>query len=106
VTDNILLALQAVLVERKNAQADSSYVAKLYAAGDDKILKKLGEEAVECIIAAKGGQREEIIHETADLWFHVLVMLAHHNIRVEDITAELQRRFGRSGIEEKAARKP
>ena len=71
----------------------------------DAILKKVGEEAAETIIAAKNGDRGQIIHETADLWFHTLVMLSHQGLSSEDVLAELERRFGTSGIEEKAARK-
>jgi phosphoribosyl-ATP pyrophosphohydrolase len=93
-----------VLIERKQADPDSSYVAGLYHAGTDKILKKLGEEAVETVIAGKGGKRDEIIYETADLWFHSLVLLAHNDIDPQLVLDELDRRFGLSGIEEKASR--
>jgi len=96
--------LAKVLEERKNADADSSYVASLYKAGTDKILKKLGEEATETVIAGKGGNRDEIIYETADLWFHSLVLLIHNDIKPQAILDELDRRFGLSGIEEKASR--
>lgn len=99
-----LTKLASVLEERKQANADDSYVASLYQAGIDKILKKLGEEATETVIAGKGGDREEIIYETADLWFHSLVLLAHYNIEPQAILDELDRRFGLSGIEEKASR--
>lgn len=101
---DILDKLNQVLQQRKNADADSSYVASLYAAGTDKILKKLGEEAVETVIAGKGGKRDEIIYETADLWFHSLVLLAHNDIDPQLILDELDRRFGLSGLEEKASR--
>lgn len=100
----IIDKLNQVLQQRKNADADSSYVASLYAAGTDKILKKLGEEAVETVIAGKGGKRDEIIYETADLWFHSLVLLAHNDIDPQLILDELDRRFGLSGLEEKASR--
>lgn len=100
----ILTRLAAVLEERKQANADESYVASLYQAGTDKILKKLGEEATETIIAGKGGNREEIIYETADLWFHSLVLLTHNNIDPQEVLDELDRRFGLSGIDEKASR--
>jgi phosphoribosyl-ATP pyrophosphohydrolase len=103
--NNILQQLADVLEARKNADADSSYVAKLYAGGDDKILKKVGEEAAETIIAAKNGAADQIIYETADLWFHTLVMLAHHDLSPDDVLNELARRFGLSGLEEKAQRK-
>jgi phosphoribosyl-ATP pyrophosphohydrolase len=96
--------LNAVLLERKQADPSSSYVASLYAAGLDKILKKLGEEAVETVIAAKGGNHDEIIYETADLWFHSLVLLAQQGIDPKQVLAELDRRFGLSGLEEKARR--
>jgi phosphoribosyl-ATP pyrophosphohydrolase len=96
--------LADVLEARKNADADSSYVASLYHAGTDKILKKLGEEATETVIAGKGGNREEIIYETADLWFHSLILLSHNNIKPQAILDELDRRFGLSGLEEKANR--
>ncbi len=99
-----LKKLAEVLESRKNAAPDSSYVASLYHAGTDKILKKLGEEATETVIAGKGGNRDEIIYETADLWFHSLVLLAHKNIDHQEILNELDRRFGLSGLEEKANR--
>lgn len=101
---DILQKLTTVLNERKQADPDSSYVASLYAGGTDKILKKLGEEATETVIAGKGGQRDEIIYETADLWFHSLVLLAHNDIDPQLILDELDRRFGLSGHEEKASR--
>ncbi|EEF79949.1 Phosphoribosyl-ATP pyrophosphatase [Methylophaga thiooxydans] len=101
---DIITKLNHVLNERKHADADSSYVASLYAAGIDKILKKLGEEAVETVIAGKGGVRDEIIYETADLWFHSLVLLAHNDIDPQLILDELDRRFGLSGLDEKASR--
>lgn len=96
--------LAEVLEARKNADPDSSYVASLYNSGTDKILKKLGEEATETVIAGKGGDRDEIIYETADLWFHSLVLLSHNNIKPQAILDELDRRFGLSGLEEKASR--
>ncbi len=101
---DILKKLAEVLESRKDAAPDSSYVASLYHAGTDKILKKLGEEATETVIAGKGGNREEIIYETADLWFHSLVLLAHNNINHQEVLDELDRRFGLSGIAEKASR--
>ena len=101
---DIIKQLSEVLIERKTADADSSYVASLYAAGTDKILKKLGEEAVETVIAGKGGNKDEIIYETADLWFHSLVLLAHKDIDTQAVLDELARRFGLSGLEEKANR--
>jgi phosphoribosyl-ATP pyrophosphohydrolase len=101
---DIIKQLSQVLTERKTADADSSYVASLYAAGTDKILKKLGEEAVETVIAGKGGNKDEIIYETADLWFHSLVLLSHNDIDSQAVLNELARRFGLSGLEEKANR--
>jgi len=102
---DVFSKLAAVLEARKKADPNSSYVASLYDAGTDKILKKLGEEATETIIAGKGGDRDEIIYETADLWFHSLVLLAHNNIDPQVILDELDRRFDLSGIEEKESRR-
>ncbi|MCI0505766.1 MAG: phosphoribosyl-ATP diphosphatase [Gammaproteobacteria bacterium] len=101
---DILSELAAILEQRKNAEPDSSYVASLYSKGLDKILKKIGEEAGETIIAAKNGDARQIVHETADLWFHTLVLLAHQGLGPGDVLAELERRFGTSGHDEKAAR--
>ena len=103
--NDVLARLAAALQARKSADPGSSYVAELYQKGLDAILKKLGEEATETVIAAKGGRREQVIHETADLWFHSLVMLAQLDIDHDEVLAELDRRFGRSGLEEKASRK-
>ncbi|HET7729744.1 MAG TPA: phosphoribosyl-ATP diphosphatase [Usitatibacter sp.] len=102
--DDILLRLQAAIAARRGADAATSYVAALNAKGLDAILKKVGEEATEAVIASKGGERQAIVHETADLWFHCLVMLSWHGIGVEDVLAELRRREGRSGHDEKASR--
>lgn len=102
--DDILQAVYEVIQERKNASADSSYTAALLQNGIDKILKKLGEEATEVVIAGKGGKREEIVYETADLFFHALVLLGFYDITPEEVYAELRRRFGTSGIAEKASR--
>jgi len=96
--------LAELLEQRKSADPKSSYVAKLYAKGMDGILKKVGEEATETIIAAKNGDSEELIYETADLLFHILVMLAHAGLKPEDIMNELARREGLSGIDEKSSR--
>lgn len=104
-TSDTLLQLAALLETRKNSDPKDSYVASLYAKGIDEILKKVGEEATETIIAAKNGEPEQLIHETADLWFHLLVMLAHQGLGPEAVLKELQRRFGLSGLAEKAARK-
>jgi len=96
--------LAAVLEERKSASPDSSYVAKLYAKGLDAILKKIGEEATETVMAAKDGDPQKIVYETADLWFHSMVLLAQQGLSPRDVLAELDRRFGLSGLEEKARR--
>jgi phosphoribosyl-ATP pyrophosphohydrolase len=96
--------LAVVIEQRKAAKPESSYVATLYHEGMDTILKKVGEEATETIIAAKGGDNEQLVYETADLWFHTLVMLAARDLGPADVLAELERRFGLSGIDEKAAR--
>lgn len=101
---DILKALDDILEQRKQASPDDSYTAKLFNDGIDSILKKVGEEATETVIASKSGKKEEIIYEIADLWFHTLVLLKHHNLDSEDILNELERRFGLSGIEEKASR--
>jgi len=103
-SDDILRRLAGVLEQRKQADPDSSYVARLYAKGLDTILKKVGEEATETVIAAKGGDRDQLVYETADLWFHTLVLLAHQDISPDRVLGELERRFGLSGLEEKAAR--
>ena len=102
---DILNQLAAVLEERKSQSPQQSYVASLYAKGLDHILKKIGEEAVETVIAAKDGEPDKIVYEMADLWFHCMVLLAQQGLGPEAVTAELQRRFGLSGLEEKAARK-
>lgn len=102
---DILDRLAETLEARKSADPQSSYVAKLYAKGLDSILKKIGEEAAETIIAAKDGDREQIIYETADLWFHTLVMLAQAGLHPNDVLNELARREGLSGIAEKLSRK-
>lgn len=101
---DILERLAEVLESRKQADPESSYVASLHAKGLDKILKKIGEEAAETIIAAKGDDTEQVIYETADLWFHTLVMLSALDLHPSQVLAELDRRFGLSGIEEKASR--
>jgi len=103
--DDILRQLAKVLEQRKQADPDSSYVAGLYHKGLDTILKKIGEEATETVIAAKGGDADELVYETADLWFHTLVLLAHQGVDPDRVLNELERRFGLSGLEEKAARK-
>ena len=101
---DILKQLADILEARKEADAENSYVATLYAKGLDAILKKIGEEATETVMAAKDGVSEKIIYETADLWFHSMVLLAQQGLRPEQVLAELARRFGMSGLDEKAAR--
>lgn len=102
--NEVLQQLAEVLEQRKQGPADKSYVASLYNKGLDSILKKIGEEATETVIAAKDGDKQQIIYETADLWFHCMVMLAHLDLGPDDVLQELQRRFGLSGLEEKARR--
>lgn len=104
-SNEILGRLADTLEARKQADPSVSYVAKLYAKGLDSILKKVAEEAAETIMAAKDGVREKIVYETADLWFHSLVLLAQQGIHPDEILAELARREGLSGLDEKAARK-
>jgi phosphoribosyl-ATP pyrophosphohydrolase len=103
---HILDAVYQVILDRKANPSDVSYTASLMQKGIDKILKKVGEEATEVVIAAKGGVREEIVYEVADLFFHTLVLLGHQDIPLEEVNAELRRRFGTSGILEKASRTP
>ncbi len=102
--DDILQAIYQVILERKAHPDEKSYTASLMGKGLDKVLKKLGEEATELVIAGKGGERAEIVYETADLLFHTLVLLGYYEITPEEIYRELRRRFGTSGIEEKEAR--
>jgi len=111
-SSDILDRLSRVLTLRKTAASDSSYVAGLYAEGLNKILEKVGEESIETILAAKdaensapnSAERENLIKETADLWFHSLVMLSHLDIGTNELLQELDKRFGTSGLTEKAAR--
>ena len=103
--ERVLSRLGAVIAERRGAEPAASYVATLFAEGEDAILKKLAEEAAETVLAAKGGDKLDLVREMADLWFHSLIVLAWHGLSAEDVLAELQRREGRSGIEEKASRK-
>ncbi|MBZ0104285.1 MAG: phosphoribosyl-ATP diphosphatase [Sulfuricella denitrificans] len=100
----ILNRLAETLESRKHADPDSSYVAKLYARGLDTILKKIGEEATETVIAAKGGDKSQLVYEMADLWFHSMVLLAQQDLHPDDVLAELARREGLSGLVEKAGR--
>jgi len=102
---DILQRLTEMLEARKNASPESSYVARLLSKGEDAILKKIGEEATEVILASKGGDRAHLVYETADLWFHCMVLLAQHGLSADDVLKELARREGLSGIAEKESRK-
>ena len=101
----VLARLAEVIESRKGASPESSYVARLLARSPDAVLKKIGEEATETVMAAKDGSPDRIVAETADLWFHCLVMLAHYGLGPDDVLRELARREGMSGLEEKALRK-
>ncbi|MGB8517842.1 MAG: phosphoribosyl-ATP diphosphatase [Gallionella sp.] len=101
---DILQRLTETLEARKNAAPDTSYVAKLFSKGEDAILKKVGEEATEVILASKEGDMTHLVYETADLWFHCMVLLAHHGVCAQDVLNELARREGLSGIAEKHSR--
>jgi phosphoribosyl-ATP pyrophosphohydrolase len=103
--EEIFNRLSAILEERKAADPATSYVASLFHKGEDAILKKVGEEAVEVIMASKDGETLPLVRELADLWFHCLVLLSYKGLTPEDVLAELARREGISGIEEKASRK-
>ena len=103
--NDILAAVYQVVQNRKQNPSEKSYVASLYAKGLDKILGKIGEEATEVAVAGKGGEVDEVVSEVADLWFHTLVLLSYYDLPPEKIYAELERRFGLSGLEEKASRK-
>ena len=104
-SNDILQRLTETIEMRKKTAPEGSYVAKLFSKGEDAILKKVGEEATEVLLAAKSGSPAHLMHETADLWFHCMVLLAQHGLSVEDVLQELERREGISGIEEKAGRK-
>jgi phosphoribosyl-ATP pyrophosphohydrolase len=101
---DILQKLAKTLEARKQVSPESSYVAKLFSKGEDAILKKIGEEATEVMLASKGGDKKHLVYETADLWFHCMVLLAQHGLSAEDVLNELERREGVSGIAEKAGR--
>lgn len=101
---DVLLALERTIHERREASVEESYVAKLLHGHEDKLLKKIGEEATETVIAAKGGNRDELIYESADLLFHLMVLLARQGIALDDICVELAKRSGLSGLTEKAQR--
>jgi phosphoribosyl-ATP pyrophosphohydrolase len=101
---NILRRLAQTIESRRNADPGSSYVASLFSKGQDAILKKVGEESAETLLAAKDGDKLHLVRETADLWFHCLLMLAWHGLGPDDVLAELRRREGISGIDEKQSR--
>ena len=102
--NDTLARLAEVIEQRKAADPDKSYVARLHAKGLDAILKKIGEEATETVLAAKSGDRLQLVREVTDLWFHCMIVLARHGLGPADVAAELHRREGISGIDEKAAR--
>lgn len=102
---NILQRISATIDKNKSADPAKSYVAQLHAAGLEKMLEKVDEESAEAITAARDGNRDEVVREVADLWFHTLVMLASFDLDADDVFAELQRREGASGLAEKAARR-
>ena len=104
-SDDTLARLAAVIESRRGGDPEQSYVARLFAKGTDAILKKIGEEATETVMAAKDGEPGKIVYEVADLWFHTLVALAHFGLGPAQVRAELRRREGLSGLEEFAARK-
>ena len=103
-SNDILQRLTQTIESRKGAAADTSYVAKLFSKGEDAILKKVGEEATEVLLAAKSGDKTHLVYETADLWFHCMVLLAKHDLSANDVLNELARREGMSGIAEKESR--
>jgi phosphoribosyl-ATP pyrophosphohydrolase len=103
--NDILDKIAASIEKRKSADPQKSYVASLFAKGDDAMLKKIGEEATETVLAAKSGDKLQIVRETCDLWFHCMIVLARHGLGPDDVLSEMQRREGISGIDEKAARK-
>ncbi len=103
-TGDVLARLALTIESRRDADPDSSYVASLLAGAEPRLLKKIGEEAVELVIAVRDGDRGAMVHEAADLWFHTLVALARRGVDAGDVIAELERRFARSGLEEKASR--
>ena len=104
--NDVLARLAEVVHGRIGGDPERSFVSRLLSRGEDAILKKIGEEATETVMAAKDGDRQRIVGETADLWFHCLIMLEHYQLGPQDVLNELQRREGLSGLDEKAARKP
>ena len=104
-TDPIIFDRLAKTIEsRRQSDAPNSYVAKLFHGGQDKILKKIAEESAEIVMASKDGDPDQVIYETADLWFHCLILLSYHGLTPNDVLRELERREGVSGIEEKLSR--
>ena len=103
--DDTLARLAAVIAERRAGDPEKSYVARLFAKGGDAVLKKIGEEATEVVMACKDGDPKKVVAEVADLWFHTMIALAQHGLEPADVLAELERREGQSGLEEFAARK-
>lgn len=103
--DDTLARLAQVIAARRGGDPERSYVARLFSKGPDAILKKVGEEATEVVMAAKDGDAAKVVYEVADLWFHTLLLLAQHGCTPADVLAELSRREGQSGLEEFAARK-
>jgi phosphoribosyl-ATP pyrophosphohydrolase len=103
-SQDVLAEIHKTLLSRLDADAGSSYVASLYSKGLDAILKKVGEEATETVMAAKDGDAEKIVYEVADLWFHTMVLLTHQGLEPQQVVNELARRMGTSGIQEKASR--
>jgi len=101
---HIFDSLDKILEQRKTANPDESYTAKLFNEGVDSILKKVSEEATETIVASKCGDNAAIIHEIADLWFHTIILLKYHGLKTDDVLKELEKRLGLSGIDEKASR--
>jgi phosphoribosyl-ATP pyrophosphohydrolase len=104
-SNDTLARLAAVIDARRGGDPDKSYVARLFSKGPDAILKKIGEEATETVMAGKDGDAQKIVYEVADLWFHSMLLLAHAGVKPADVLAELERREGQSGLEEFAARK-
>jgi phosphoribosyl-ATP pyrophosphohydrolase len=100
----VLNDVSATIASRRDAEPQGSYVGSLFRSGDDAILKKIGEEATETVMAGKDGDPHRIVHEVADLWFHTLILLARHGLSHDDVLAELKRRQGVSGLAEKASR--
>ena len=105
-SDDVLARLSEVIEQRKLADPDTSYVARLFHKGLDSILKKVGEEATETVMAAKDGEPAKVVYEVADLWFHSMLALSYFGLKPSDVLNELARREGLSGLEEKASRKP